>query len=182
MSDVSLRDCLEHWSVPANEEEELATADAIVTHEFGNQKDPSGTTMDIVALGVELHKRLKKPLICQYPGDEVVKRYGIEAAHVIKEHLLKPGEYLDTEEVNHQVAIKCAWEDWHRIIVCTHPHHMWRAGRNLEKHGITPLYPSYSPIFYDKRLFLSRPFLATPLLFIPREIIARKLYLDRGLI
>lgn len=179
---MRITDCFLHWHVPAHSSAELVAADAIVTHEFGDQKNPSRTTEDIVALAVRLHKSLRKPLICQHPGDQVAKRYGVEVAHIIKEHLLDPGAYLDTQEVNRQVSLKCAWENWKRVIVCTHPHHMWRAGRNLERHGITALYPPYSPIFYYKELFLSRPFLATPLLFIPREILARKMYLDRGLI
>ncbi|MGH7141302.1 MAG: YdcF family protein [Minisyncoccia bacterium] len=161
-------DCFLHWQIEPDSDETLRTADAILCHEFGDQQRISETTRQIVLLGVECAKTFGKPestdrlpLICQYPDDTVAREFGIDPECVIREHLLKPGKYLDTEEVNRQAAEVCARHGWKRVILCTHPHHLWRATRNLKRHGITPLIPDTSTIWYDplcSRRVLSGPF------------------------
>ncbi len=191
---IGVRDLFSHWEVPFHSPEKLAEADAILTHEFGDQEHVSATTRRFVTLGVELARTFRKPMICQYPGDRVTREYGIEPTLVIKEHLLTPGKYLDTEEVNRQAAKYCRAQEppWKKLIVLSHPDHVWRLGRNLHKHhGIEPRYPDLSSIEYDPqclRRSLSDPYWArterfpwvTPG-FRPREVLlSRPYYLMKG--
>lgn len=175
-------DCFLHWHPRPDTEAEFAGADVIITHGFDDQKELSRTTVAITALGVELAKRFAKPLICQFPANEVAEREGVKPSLVITAHLLKPGEYLDTEEVNRQVFRHCWRKGWRKVILCTHPHHAWRARENLKRHGLTPFLPDLSGIAYDPALWSSRKSLSTPLIFVPREILARLLYLHKGYI
>lgn len=173
-----LKDCFTHWSVLPDIGEALAGAEVIVTHEFGDQKSVSRTTRQIAELGIEFAKKLGKPLICQAPGDEVAARLKIRPFCVIRRHELRPGAYLDTEEVNRQVTEICRTYGWQRVILCAHPHHLWRAGLNLTRHGMTVLYPNTSGIGYDAHC--ARLALQSPYIFIPREVLARILYLRKG--
>ena len=173
-------DCFAHWHIISDATPLLKDADVIITHEFGDQHNVSLTTLNIVARGADLAHRFNKPMICQFPGQQVAELAGIKPIYVIERHLLKPGEYLDTEEVNRQAANVCKMNGWKRAIVVAHPHHEWRAAANLERHGISTFYPKTSDIPYDPSLRKSRPILSTPALFVPREILARLLYLKKG--
>lgn len=177
---VNISDCFGHWRVAPNTPAELATAQAVVTHEFGNQKDVSSSTAAIVDTAVELTTTHNLPLMCQWPGNSRARQRRVEPALVVKEHQLRPGAYLDTEEVNRQFAEMCRSQGWTRVIICAHPHHLWRAGKNLEHHGLQVLYPDMSRARYDSGLRRVRPELSTPLLFIPRETLARLLYRRKG--
>jgi hypothetical protein len=130
-----------HWNVPPSPESDLAKAHTVLTHEFGDQKTPSATTRAMVEVAVALCQKYNLPLICQFPGDEVAKAMGVQPLNIIMRHLTNPGAYLDTEEVNRQAAGYCLRYTWSKVILVTHPHHLWRAGKNLEHHGLTVLYP-----------------------------------------
>lgn len=173
-------DCFGHWRIDPDSDESFRTADVVVTHEFGDQRTPSVSTAKIVELGVALARRFDKPLLCQYPGNKIAEGLGMEPAVVIREHLVKPGDYLDTEEVNRQVAAFALERGWKQVILCTHPHHVWRATENLKRHGLTPLRPDTRTIPYDATC--PRFSLRTPFAFVPREVLARGLYLRSGLI
>jgi uncharacterized SAM-binding protein YcdF (DUF218 family) len=167
-----------HWNVPPSPESDLAKAHTVLTHEFGDQKTPSATTRAMVEVAVALCQKYNLPLICQFPGDEVAKAMGVQPLNIIMRHLTNPGAYLDTEEVNRQAAGYCLRYTWSKVILVTHPHHLWRAGKNLEHHGLTVLYPDVSRVNYDREC--TRSALRSPWKFVPREIVARALYLKRG--
>ena len=171
-------DVFQHWRVPVPEEGGLSCADVVVQHEFGNQKTLSRTTIQIVRKAIVLARQFDIPLICQFPGDSAARAAGIAPALVIRQHKRKRNAYLDTEEVNRQVAELCVQRDWATVILVTHPHHFWRASENLRHHGLVVLAPDLSGIEYDRGC--SRSSLRTPERFIPREILARLLYLARG--
>jgi hypothetical protein len=175
---ASIVDCAMHWRVPASSDELLAECDAVITHEFGNQIIPSQSTIAIVQHAVELCRKYNKPLITQFPGDVVAQELGFVPYAVIRTHKLVAGKYLDTEEVNRQAAMICSQNNWKRIIVCTHPHHVWRAGCNMQKFNLEPLYAPNAHIQYDKTC--SRKSVRSPWYFVPREICARALYIQKG--
>ncbi len=176
---TAILDCFSHWSVPAQSEEVLGTADVIVTHEFGDQQTVSASTEGIVRRGALLAQSLHRPLICQSPGHRVAEELGVTPIKVIEKSRVE-GAYLDTEEVNGQVAQMCWQKGWKKVIVCTHPHHLWRAGLNLKRYGLEPFYPYTADISYDSAC--SRIALRSPWVFIPREILARMLYAKKGYI
>ncbi len=171
---IKLSNLARNWSVPVSPEEVLAAADVVIAHEFGDQKTPSKTTEEIVNIGVAHCKKYTIPLVCQFPGNVTAEKIGMKPLYVVDKHLLKPGKYLDTEEVNRQVAMVCARHGWKSAIVCTHPHHLWRAGNNLRLHGIIPAYPDVSGIHYDEHC--ARKELSSARRFMPREIKARAWY------
>jgi hypothetical protein len=172
-------DCFLHWHVTPNTESELATADAVATHEFSDQHLVSGTTEKIIGRALEYVCKYNKPLMCQYPGNQVAEQKGILPVHTVREHLLHSTRYLETEEVNRQFALECHRRGWHTVILITHPHHMWRAGKNLALHRVKVLYAPTKDIPYDP--LNPRKVLSSPMQYIPYEIGARQLrYLPRG--
>ena len=182
---VRLRDCFfGHWDIPPDSEERLREADGVVTHEFGDQEHVSATTRDIVLRAVEVATALGKPMMCQYPGNRVAVAHGVTPVYTIRENLLNPGKYLDTEGVNYQVAMECLRLGWKTVVVVTTSDHLWRAGKNLERYGIEVRYPKTRDIAYDWRLlFTWRPWrglLAVRSLFRARERYARYLYRKNG--
>jgi uncharacterized SAM-binding protein YcdF (DUF218 family) len=175
-------DCFGHWNVPPSTEEELANADVVATHEFGDQKVPSLSTTRIVERGAYYVRIYSKPMICQFPGNRVAEKYKVKPVAVIEKHLLKPPpkNYLDTEEVNRQIAEICKQHGWKKVILVAHPHHLWRAAENLKRHGLIPVIPVNRDIPYDPTM--KRGALRGPLRFVPREIAAREVYLFKGYI
>ncbi|MDB5187834.1 MAG: hypothetical protein JWO50_354 [Candidatus Kaiserbacteria bacterium] len=174
---INIINCVRNWRVPASSDELLASCDAIITHEFGDQKTPSQSTIAIVRDAVELCRKYDKPLITQFPGNIVAEELGLTPFAVINSHAVT-GKYLDTEEVNRQVAEICGAYGWKRVIVCTHPHHIWRAGNNLQTFGLEAIYPRNAHIPYDSDC--SRRMVWSAWLFVPYEICARALYMRMG--
>lgn len=173
-------DLLGHWRVPSSSEADLAHADVILTHEFGDQINVSKTTRSFVEIAAALAKKHDLPMICQTPGHIVAKEHGVNPIKVIERNELQAGGYLDTDEVNRQAAQLCRVRGWIKVIPCTHPHHLWRVGENLRHHGLTPMYADMSAVPYDYSLIIERPFLSNPLLWMPREIMARVMYVNNG--
>lgn len=168
-----------HWQVPPSSPEELATADFVISHEFGDQKNVNSSTSGIVKVALEMSDKYGIPLVCQSPGHRATRDFNAASpVAVIYRHGVRPGAYLDTHEVNRQAVDISRGYGWRRVIVCAHPHHLWRAGEDLRRQGLTPLYPDMSKVGYDPTC--SRPALRTPWIFIPREILARLQYLMNG--
>jgi hypothetical protein len=167
----TLYEAFTSWSVPSASLKELVSADVVVTHEFGDQKRINTTLIEMAKIAILLRDDYQKPWIAQYPGNLTT---ATPPLGVIKMHLLKHGAYLDTEEVNRQVAVVCRAHGWKTVILITHPHHAWRAGKNLEHHGLNVVFPDLESVKYDSHT--SRLVLTSPLFFIPREIIARLVY------
>jgi len=179
VSKATYLDCIGHWNVPADTDDTLALANVIIMHEFGDQVNNIGTNMQISKLGSTLAKAYRKPIICQYPLNQARWMRDVDISYYIERHH-REDAYLDTNEVNRQAAEWCKIGGWKAAIVVAHPHHLWRAGRNLEKHGIKALYPDVSSITYDR--YCSRFALRTPYAFMPREVAARLLYAKGNLI
>jgi hypothetical protein len=149
-------------------------------HEFGNQLDVSVTTRAIVMRGIELSKKFGIPIICQYPGNFVAEENQIKPWYVVRMHKKILGGYLDTEEVNRQAALVCNHRGWTKAIVVAQPDHLWRAILNMKRQRIEAFFPETRDIPYDPDL--DRFWLKAPERFIPYEIVARLVYLIRGLI
>lgn len=171
---VGILDCFGHWHVPAHAPGELPKADAIAAHEFGDQKLGTFASFLIAECVKELAFLYDKPIIAQYPVSKLLKKSSIFALE-IRRNRTNPDAYLNTDEVNRQIAEMAKARGWKRIILCAHPHHLWRAGRNLSRHGMEVLYPQLPPVPYDPHC--SRLVMRTPIVFIPREICVRLRYL-----
>lgn len=175
---TTILDCFLHWRVWPNNPSELATAQAVLTHEFGDQHKVSKVTEKIAVCGVKIASIIDRPFLCQQPGDVVAGMMGVKPLYVVTTHLLQPGVYVDTEEVNRQAARECKKRGIKTVVLVAHPHHIWRAGKNLERHGITVLFAPSDDIPYDPTC--SRWWLRSPWLFIPREVLSRLYYLSKG--
>lgn len=168
------------WKVDLASEAELRSADVILAHECGgNLKGLSWATSAIARNALALHKRFRKPVIFQHPCQTAVPE--LEPAAVISKHHLQ-GRYIDTDEVQRQVAEICQAHGWTRVILSTNPWHEWRAGRNLIRHGLTPVYADNSNVRCDIRMWRSRPHLSSKVILVPYEAVAKFIYFRRGLI
>ena len=165
------------WIVPTATEEELANADVILAHEYGDQKNVSSTTAAVAHNVRELHRKFRKPVIAQFPCNEAISDV---PAIVISKHLRMPGVYLDTDEVQRQAAVICGLHGWKKVILCAHWAHAWRAGQNLIHHGLTPIYADTSSIkfHWDSPRWAQK----STSLFMAREALAKMLYFRKGLI
>ena len=163
------------WRIAYNTDDELAHADVILTHEFGNQHDVSVSTRAMADMAIELHREHGIPWVAQFPGNEVDTEI---AFATISSHILKPGEYLDTEEVNRQFAEICRQNGWKATALITHPDHAWRAKKNLERYGFTVLVPNLDSIPYDPTC--TRWVVKYACIFKSREVLARVLYFIKG--
>lgn len=162
------------WQVPVASDEELAEAGVILSHEFGNQKKVSRTTAAIAKIATALSRRFGLPWIAQFPGNLVSR----EATIVIFENDLDPDFYLQTNDVSRQCSRNCSRAGWKTVIVITHPHHAWRAGKNLERYGLKVIFPDLHAVAYDPHN--ARKALSSAVRFVPREVFARIWYLFRG--
>ena len=168
---MKLLDLFFSWKTRISSVEEMKKAQVVITHEFGDQKDLNETTIKIVEIGVRIAKESVCPIVCQYPGDIVSNCSWLKPILVIKKNLKNEGFYLDTNEVNRQVSEICKKNNWNYVVVCAHPHHAWRVGKNLEKFGLIPLFPDLGGI--DYHFISSRLALSFAWIFIPREVCAR---------
>lgn len=166
------------WRVQIASDDELANADVILAHEVGDQKNINKATQAVAENARALHKKFHKPVIIQYPGNLAMP--DVQPIAVINSHKLSSGKYLDTNEVQRQVSEICRAHDWRKVILCSHPLHLWRAGRNLIRHGLEPIYADNRNVCCD--LKCSRLVLKSEIILFPREVIARLLYLRRNLI
>ena len=168
---------LSRWSVPLATEEELANADVIVAHEYGDQRTVSRTTHAIAGNVSKLSIQHRKPTIVQFPVNVAIPDV---PAIVISKHLRTPDAYLDTDEVQRQVAVICELRGWKKVILCAHWAHAWRAGKNLIHHGLIPIYADNSNV----RFHLDSPRWEqkSTAVFMAREVAAKMLYFRKGLI
>jgi hypothetical protein len=175
---TTVLDCFLHWNVKPGSLNAMALAGGVLTHEFGDQRKVSKATETIAKCAIKISLIIGKPLICQQPGDIVAVLEGVKPLYVVETHLLHLGAYVDTEEVNRQAAREFKKYGIKTVVLVAHPHHIWRAGKNLERRGIEVVYSTYHNIPYDPTC--SRWWLRSPWFFIPREIVVRLYYLSRG--
>jgi hypothetical protein len=172
-------ECFGNWNVPPNSDKELAKADVVLTHGFGEEGKIDFASEMIVMRGLRLARAFGKPLICQHPGDIIVAQTTFKPLYILNKHLVRPDTYIDTEEeVNRQAADECRKREFKTVLLVAHPHHIWRAGQNLKTHGMQVLYAPNADLPYDSKS--SRWWLRTPWLFIPREVLVRLLYLKKS--
>lgn len=165
------------WSVPVATDQELADADVILAHEYGDQKTVSSTTAAIAYNARRLHQKFNKPVIAQFPVNVAIPDV---PAIIISRHLKTPGAYLDTEEVQRQAAVICSLHGWRKVILCAHWAHAWRAGQNLIHHGLEPIYADSYNVRFDWKS--PRWTQKSTAIFLPREVLAKILYFKKGLI
>jgi hypothetical protein len=156
---------------------EMSRAGVVVTHEFGDQQHLGVSNAAIAEVAHALMRELSIRLwVAQYPTNFGAR--DILPIAVIRTNYTNPGAYLDTEEVNRQVASVCRERHVTQVVLVCHPHHAWRAKKNLERFGMTVYLPDLSSIPYDPGC--SRKPLNSALYFIPREILARIFYYFKG--
>jgi len=165
------------WRVRLASSAELADADVIMAHEFGNQHDISAASAAMGRSALLISRRYHKPVVLQHPLPRSVPE--LTPVLIIREHRVR-GAYLDTEEVQGQLAQFCRRQGWRKVILCCHPRHAWRAGQNLRRHGLVPVYADNRHIRCDPRC--SRVALRWEWLFLLREIAAKLYYFRRGFI
>jgi len=162
--------------VPFATPTQLVKADVIFGHEFGDQKNVSETSRSIAKNARRWHQELGIPVIFQHPCELAFP--DVKPVHVIRENLLHPGKYLDTNEVQRQLAEFCFEKGWTNVILCCHPKHAWRAGLNLMIHGLTPVFIDNSNVKCDLRC--SRWSMKSEYIWLPREVYAKFRYFMEG--
>lgn len=171
-----LGEILFYWHMKPSPPEMLDRADVVLSHEFGDQHTLGNTNRALAKLAARESLGRGLPWITQFPQNWFPTKAMPIA--VISAHELKKGAYLDTEEVNRQAAEICKVNGWKTVLLCAHPDHAWRAGKNLERHGLSVVYPDLSGISYDPTC--ARRSLSSRFVFLPRELAARLLYFWKG--
>ena len=164
------------WKVPASEESALKSADVILGQSFGLRSDGPGLSNYALAFVVaRLAKRYSLPAVLQWEIADCLPN--VHIAGVIRRHRSE-GKYLDTYEVLAQSAELCRARGWKRAIVVAHPDHMWRCVQTAKKLGLMALVPPMPEVPYDPAS--SQSWTRSRARFLPREIIARLLFLLKG--
>lgn len=168
--------CLFSWKVEMNNEEEIRNADVVLGQAFGLRKFSPGKSNEALAkIARKLHQRFNLPLVLQWEIAECLPDLPI--AEVVREHRLK-GKYLDTFEMLFQIRVMSGKHGWERAVVLAHPHHHWRCMMVAKRLGFDVLVVDVSSVPYDK--LSTQWWTRDALRFIPREIVARLIFLFTG--
>ncbi len=170
---IKLFHCFFCWKIPPNDKGDLLDADVIIGHSFGLRKKDPGVSNQIMGdLAHTLHDLYHLPLVLQWEIADSIP--SVQKEFIVREHHIK-GMYLDTYESILQLRTFCKKKDWHKAIIIAHPDHYWRCMMVAKKLGFDVIVIDTSSVTYDS---LSIQFWTrSAMRFIPREIIARILYL-----
>jgi len=174
------------WNIPPASEEELKTADAIVTQAYSPLKNNApGPGNDILAKVTRaLYERYRLPVL---PQEDVANA---DPSLPIQEKICaKNGETPDglstltwnTHTVAARQAETCKAHGWKKVIVVAFPPHMGRAVAVYRKVGLVPLPAKMPP--GTARYTCSQikdPTLRFPIGAIAREFLARLLFFWKG--
>jgi hypothetical protein len=163
---TTLMEACSAWNVRASSKEELARAQVILSHEFGDQRTMGETNWQLEKLASFARDAFGIPWISQYPQGtcETISDYAIRS------RADKPGAYLNAHEVNRQAVEICRANGWTNVLLCAHPDFAWRAKKDLERFGMTVFLPDLSGLQYDH--LCRRKALSSPWMFRPREVVA----------
>lgn len=178
---ASLWYALFKWEIPPATEQELKTADAIVTQAYSRLKDnsPGPGNMMLARVTRKLWERYRLPIL---PQEEISMA---DPALQIHTRIGTSPDGLSTMQWNTYAVAKwqariCRANDWKRVIVIAVPFHMGRACAVCRKVGLLPL-PAATPedrtIFHPESMAKT---LRTPFLALPRELACRLLFLYKG--
>lgn len=170
---IKLFHCFFCWKVKISSAKEICEADVVIGQSFGLRKDSPGISNEALAeIARKLHKRYNFPLVLQWEISDCLP--DLPKADIVREHRIK-GKYLDTYEMIFQAKRLCAQKGWGKAIILAHPDHYWRCmmtAKNLDFEIITV---DTSSVPYDK--FSKQSWTRSAMHFIPREVIARLIYL-----
>jgi len=169
--------CFFCWRVRTATKDELAHAEVVLGQSFGlRSHDPGPSNAELARIAHALSRQHQTPLILQWEISDALV-HPTTCAGVVREHRIR-GRYLDTYEVLSQSAILCRSRGWKRAIVLAHPDHAWRVVRTAERLGFTAVAADTGTVPYDPKSI--QPWTRRRASFIPRELVARLLYLVRG--
>lgn len=168
--------CLIKWHIAPDSEKKLMEAEVIVAQSFGLRKNGEHCQSN-VEMGRIINQLCQKFDIKAIPQIEIAECTECKnIISIVQKHQI-PGEYLDTYEVIRQAMEICKEKDFKKIIVVSHPDHVWRCKKIVEKFGFKAIIPDTSKVGYDPKsdqIWTTHKFL-----FIIREIPSRLLYLHK---
>jgi len=170
-------ECFFVWHVPSDFKRLLKESDVLIGQSFGVRanNNPGKSNEKLSCIAKEIQDKYSVPLILQWEIAEGIQ--SISDVEVIRQHRRK-GKYLDTYEVIAQANNICKKNGWNRVIMLAHPHHCWRCVMAAEKLGLSVAVVNTMEISYDH---LSKQiWTRSPWMFMPRELVARLLYLVTG--
>ncbi len=170
---VKLLQCLFCWRIKPDSEEKVKNADVIIGQSFGLRQDGPGKSNEALAKIVRgLNEKYKIPLVLQWEIADCLPDLPI--FYVTKEHRIK-GEYLDTYEVLFQAKTICKKRGWKKAIILAHSDHHWRCMMVAKKLEFELIAIDTSSVPYDE--LSTQSWTKSVIRFIPREIVARIVYL-----
>ncbi len=168
--------CFYKWRVNSSSEKKLKDSDVILAQSFGLRAGSYGKSNKALAIVVQdLYERFHLPLILQWEIADCLP--GIPKQSVIREHR-QIDKYLDTMEVISQSKDVCKQYNWEKAIVVAHPDHIWRVVQIAKKMGFVIRIANVSSVPYDSLSVQS--WTRSKFRFLPREFLARILYLLHG--
>ncbi|MDD3487272.1 MAG: hypothetical protein PHF35_02775 [Candidatus Moranbacteria bacterium] len=168
--------CFFYWKVLPNSEEELGTAQAILSEAFGLCGDKPGKSNEALAACVLcLWHKLHLPLILTREVSDCLP--DLPKAGVISQRDTNGKRRDAYRAIVKEVSI-CKKNGWVRAIIIAHPLHYWRCMMVARKLNLETLTASVPRIPYDK--YSDQVWTRHPAFFIPYEIGARIFYLLTG--
>lgn len=168
--------CFTCWKVTPSSDDDLRRADIILALSFGFRKNQPGTSNEALAeIVADIHRHYSLPIIIQQEIANCL--LDIPKAGVIQKHRVDR-KYLDTFEALSQSLEICRKQNWIKTIIIAHPDHMFRVAQTAEKLGFKVYIADTSSVPYDHKSL--QPWTRNRTKFIPREIIARIIYLLHG--
>ncbi len=169
--------CFFCWRREHITNDELAGSPIIVAFSFGGRFYGTGkSNRFLIDFASSLFEQYRTPIIAQWEIGEYVKNGIIQT---IKKSRVA-GQYLDTYEVAYQATEVCEKLGIKKVLVLAHPHHTLRCKWTLEKLGLKAFLIDTTNCPYDPKS--NQTWTRNALKFIPREILARLMYLVKGYI
>lgn len=172
---IKLFQCFFCWRIKPDSEKEIASADVIISQSFGSREPYYGFGISNEKLAIlvwRIHLKYRIPLILQWEIADCIP--DLPKAYVVEKHRIE-GEYLDTYECIYQQRVFCQTKGWQKAIMIAHPDHYWRCMMVAKKLGFKVIAIDTSSVPYDS--LSSQPWTRSAIRFIPREIVARLIYL-----
>lgn len=176
--------CFGNWQVKSVEPNKIKFLHAHVAFAFGeieNAGYDANATLSIIA------NELQHPTIAQgevayyledFPNSECISLNGA----------FPDIQHVDSRHVAIEAVRICKQQGWRHVGVLAHPHHQWRCAMLLKKQGLIPYYIDCSSVKYSRQN--NQPWvrggwrlhrdLDPRNSFIPREFMARILFLLKG--
>ncbi len=158
-------------------EEEIENAEAAIIFAFGGKNQEYGiceSNAFLIERTNMLNKKYRIPIIAQSEIGDLLKNTPIK---IIKKSR-KKGKYLDSYEVAYQAIKICKKLGIKKVLVLAHPDHALRCKWTVEKLGLSTKTIDTTGCPYDP--LSNQYWTRSAWKFIPREILARLMYLVQG--